>query len=185
MTRLPVRLRQRLELLGQRRSRPGTARARAAPGFVGDRRVGVDADEVERVPERHVLGLVPVGGVGERPVVDGAQLGDERAPALGIAGGGALELGAEDEQVVAVALGERGVAQDEGAVAGEPLAPGVVVGPDEVALPLAVADPEVRLERDLDAERVGVGDLAAHAVVALAGAVRGGGADLDGVRATP
>src|SRR6185312_3822952 len=95
-------------------------------GFRRQRRVGVDADVVERVPERDLLRLVPVGGIGERAVIGGAQLGDERAPALGIAGGGALELGAEDEHVVVVALGERGVAQDEAAVAGEPLAPGVV-----------------------------------------------------------
>src|SRR6185312_16855199 len=98
-----------------------------------------------------------------------------RAPALGIAGGGALELGAEDEHVVVVALGERGVAQDEAAVAGEPLAPGVVAGEDEVALPLAAADPEVRLERDLHAERMRMHHFEAHAIVGLADAVRGGG----------
>lgn len=65
---------------------------------------------------------------------DVLHLRDERPPPLRVAGRRALQLRAEDEQIVVLALGEVGVAEDEVFVAPEPTTPGAqpAVGLDEV-----------------------------------------------------
>ena len=65
---------------------------------------------------------------------DLSHLRDERPPPLRVAGRRALQLRAEDEQIVVLALGEVGVAEDEVPVALEATTPSAqpIVGLDEV-----------------------------------------------------
>ncbi|MCB9542812.1 MAG: hypothetical protein H6703_10225 [Myxococcales bacterium] len=121
----------------------GLADGGPGSGEVVDAGVGVgaeavvagEADEVDVLPEGDLAVVVPVGGVEEPAGVDGADVGDEGAPAVGAVFERG-ELAADAVERGAFGGGEAGVVQDEAVVARPPAR---LVGGAEGAAPLAEA----------------------------------------------
>ena len=94
-------------------------------GLVGEWNIAIHADDVEVAPEGNgaefVAGPGGVGGIGELAGVDGFDRGDDGLP-VGLIGGATegLEFAADDEDGKVLRLGDGGVVNDEGLIAGEP-----------------------------------------------------------------
>ena len=67
-------------------------------GILSEGEIGLDADDVEGVPERHLAIVGPISRIGQGRVGALAHLGDERTPFL-LKGQHAVEFGADDKAI--------------------------------------------------------------------------------------
>ena len=130
----------------------------AAHGVGEQGEVAVDPGEVHRVPEDHLVRLVPVGAVGEEAAVLAADLpgeGVDLGPGVGLRRE-RLQLHAEGEDRGAGLLGDPRRAHQERGVGGPPGVSLGVAGEGDVPAPGAVLQVEVRDQHRGQAGGVGV-----------------------------
>ena len=130
--------------------------------MVGEGIERVDADEVELVPEEHVLRLVPVRAVGQQARKDPADLRDEIRPVAAEPPRPALALDADAEGVRAGGGRVRGPGGDEAPVALLVLGPALGAAGIDLPAPAARLDPEMGDHQDPKPSRVGLTDHLAH-----------------------
>ena len=91
---------------------------------IGQGVVGLNTDQVERIPEADAFVLfVEVGGVGELSGVHLPDFGDERPPVCFALDGGLVQFGADAEHIELFGFGQSGVMENKGFVVGEPRLP--------------------------------------------------------------